>query len=258
MDFISAIILGVVEGLTEFLPISSTGHLILASQLLNIQQTAFVKTFEIAIQVGAILSVVALYWKSLFLNLKIMKRLVVSFIPTGIIGILLYKIFKNFLLGNTELVLVSLLAGGVFIILFEKFYPIKEKIDRMEKITYRQCLAIGIFQSLSIIPGISRAAPTILGGLALGLKKKAIVEFSFLLAVPTFIAATAYDLLQSAGSFSLGQFDLLVVGFVAAFIVAILAIKSFLNYVKKHDFTMFGVYRIAVALLFFAIILGLL
>ncbi|HKZ45515.1 MAG TPA: undecaprenyl-diphosphatase UppP [archaeon] len=257
MDFITAAILGIVEGITEFLPISSTGHMILASQLLNIQQTDFVKTFEIAVQLGAILSVVVLYWKSFFLNMKILKRLAVAFIPTGVIGFVLYRIFKQFLLGNTAIVLASLLFGGVFIILFEKFYPKKEKIEKMEKIPYRHCLVIGIFQSISIIPGVSRAAPAILGGLALGLKKRAIVEFSFLLAVPTFLAAAGYDLIQSAGGFSLGQLDLLAVGFVTAFAVAILAIKTFLNYIKKNNFTIFGIYRIIIALLFFAFVLGL-
>jgi len=250
MDFIIAIILGIVEGLTEFLPISSTGHLILASQLLNVMQTDFVKSFEIAIQVGAILSIVVLYWKQLFLNLKILKRLVVAFIPTGIIGLLVYKTFKTVLLGNTDIVLVSLFAGGIFIVLFEKFWRQKQTLEKIENISYKQCVLIGIFQSFSIIPGISRAAPTILGGLALGLKRKTIVEFSFLLAVPTFLAATGYDLLQSAGSFSFAQFDLLAVGFVAAFVAAILTVKYFLAYVKNHDFTAFGIYRIIVAILF--------
>jgi len=258
MDFLVAAILGAVEGLTEFLPISSTGHLILASQLLNVAQTDFVKSFEIAIQVGAILSVVALYWRQLLLNLKIIKRLVVAFIPTGIIGLLLYRMFKSFLLGNTEIVLVSLFAGGVFIVLFEKFWRQKQALEKIEDMSYKQCVLIGIFQSLSIVPGVSRAAPTILGGLALGLKRKTIVEFSFLLAVPTFIAATGYDLLQSAGSFSLAQLDLLAVGGVTAFIVAILAIKSFLSYVKDHDFAAFGIYRMLVAIIFALLFLQIL
>lgn len=257
MDLLTAAILGIVEGLTEFLPISSTGHLILASHLLNIPQTDFIKSFEITIQLGAILSVVVLYWKSLLLNLKILKRLLVAFIPTGIIGLLLYRLFKQVLLGNETIVLVSLFLGGIFIVLFERFYPKKEKIGKIEEIPYKHCALIGIFQSLSIIPGVSRAAPTILGGLAIGMNKRTIVEFSFLLAVPTFLVATGYDLLQSMGEFSFSQINLLVVGFIASFLVAILAIKSFLNYVKSHDFTLFGVYRIAIALLFWILVLGI-
>ena len=256
LNLFTAALLGIVEGLTEFLPVSSTGHLVLASQLLNVPQNDFVKTFEIAIQLGAILSVVVLYWRSFFLNLRILKRLIAAFIPTGIVGFAFYRVFKELLLGNTMIVLVSLFLGGVFMISFEKLYPKKEKIEMLERIPYKYCVAIGIFQSVSIIPGVSRAAPTILGGLALGLKKKAIVEFSFLLAVPTFLAATGYDLLQSAGEFSLAQLDLLAVGFIAAFAVAVLAIRTFLNYIKKHDFTVFGIYRIVVPLLFAVLILG--
>jgi undecaprenyl-diphosphatase len=255
MDIFVAIILGIVEGLTEFLPISSTGHLILVSQLLNIAQTDFVKTFEITIQLGAILSIVVLYWRRFLLNSKILKKIIVAFIPTGVIGLLLYKVFKQFLLGNESLVLVSMLFGGIFIILFEKFYPQKQKLDKIEGMTYKQCALIGVFQSFSIIPGVSRAAPTILGGLALGLKRRTIVEFSFLLAVPTFLAATGYDLLQSAGGFSLSQINLLAVGFVVAFLVAILAVKSFLSFIKKHDFVSFGIYRIVVALIFLFLML---
>ena len=257
MDFLIAIILGVVEGLTEFLPISSTGHLILASQLLNVAQDNFVKSFEIAIQVGAILSIVVLYWKQLLLNLKIIKRLIVAFIPTAIIGVVLYKAFKAVLLGDTTLVLISLFAGGAFIVFFEKFWPEKQNIEKMEEISYKNCILIGIFQSFSIIPGVSRAAPTILGGLALGLKRKTIVEFSFLLAVPTFLAATGYDLLQSAGTFSFAQFDLLAVGFVAAFVAAIFTVKYFLSYVKNHDFKIFGIYRMIIAVLFALLVLQL-
>lgn len=250
MDFLTAIILGVIEGLTEFLPISSTGHLILAAQLLNTPQTEFVKSFEIAIQLGAILSIAVLYWRSLLLNFRIIKRLFVSFVPTGIVGLLLYRVFKQLLLGNQTIVLITMFAGGVFIVFFERFYPEKQNIENMEDISYKQCVMIGIFQSLAIIPGVSRAAPTILGGLALGLKRRTIVEYSFLLAVPTFVIATGYDLIQSAGGFSFAQFNILVVGFVSAFVVAILAVKSLLSYVKNHDFTAFGIYRIIIALAF--------
>lgn len=256
MDIFSAVILGIVEGITEFLPVSSTGHLILASKLLNIAQTDFVKSFEIAIQLGAILSVVVLYWRKLILNFDILKRVSVAFLPTAIVGFVLYKVFKQFLLGNGQIVLWSLFLGGVFIILFEIYHREKPKATGdISKISYRNCFLIGLFQSVSIIPGISRAAATIIGGLLLGLKRYTIVEFSFLLAIPTMLAATAFDLMNSAGSFSSTQIDMLVVGFAVSFIVALATVKLFLNFVKKHSFIPFGIYRILVALLFWAIIL---
>lgn len=251
MDLISALILGIVEGITEFLPISSTGHLILTAHLLKIAQTDFLKSFEIAIQLGAILSVVVLYWRSLIADIKALKRVLAAFIPTAIIGFLLYKVIKNYLLGNERIVLISLFLGGIFLILFELLYREKETASSsIADISYGQAVAIGLFQSISVIPGVSRAAATICGGLLLGLKRKTIVEFSFLLAVPTMLAATGFDLIKSAGSFSSAQFGLLAVGFIVSFITAIFGIKFLLNFIKGHNFVSFGIYRIAAALLF--------
>ena len=257
MDVLSAIILAVVEGLTEFLPVSSTGHTILAAAVLGIAETEFVKSFEIALEFGSILAVVASYWRS-FLNYEVLKRLVVAFIPTGVIGLALYRVFKDILLGNAQIVLWALLLGGVFLILFELSYHEKALTYDLPRIPYRHCLLIGLFQSVSIIPGVSRSAPTIMGGLALGMKRETTVLFSFLLAVPTMIAASGFDLIMSAGEFSTNQFGVLFIGFVASFLVALVAIRLFLNYVKKHNFIPFGVYRILlVALFYFLVIKGI-
>lgn len=255
MDIFHAVLLGLVEGITEFLPISSTGHLILAGELLRIPATDFQKSFDIIIQLGAIASVVVLYWKTLF-NMETVKKLIVAFIPTGIIGLALYGIVKTYLLGNHTVVLWSLFLGGIALIAFELWH--KEPDTATETITaisYKQAAIIGIFQSLAIIPGLSRSASTIVGGLLLGLKRTTIVEFSFLLAVPTMLAASGLDLVKNASSFETGQLGVLAVGFVTSFVVAILSIKFLLGFIQKHNFISFGIYRIAVALLFWIVIL---
>lgn len=244
------IILAVVEGLTEFLPVSSTGHVILAATILNVTETPFVKSFELALEFGSILAVVVLYWR-LFLDFEILKRLIVAFVPTGVVGVLIYPFFKNVLLGNDQVVLWALLLGGVFIILFEWRYKQRAEIHDIAKIPYVHCFIIGVFQSISVIPGVSRSAPTIMGGLALGMKRETVVLFSFLLAVPTMVAASGYDLLMSYNEFSSAQINLLLVGFAASFLVALPAIKLFLGYVRKHSFIPFGVYRIVLVALFF-------
>jgi undecaprenyl-diphosphatase len=247
MDYFSSAILGVVEGVTEFLPISSTGHLILASNLLGLSQTDFQKTFEIVIQLGAILSVVALYWRA-FLNIEVLKRLVVGFIPTGIIGLALYKVVKTYLLGNEQVVLWALLLGGIALIAFEYWH-------REEESAVSDTAAlVGVFQAAAIIPGVSRSAATILGGLVLGLKRTTIVEFSFLLAVPTMLAATGLDLIKNASSFTTADTGVLAVGFIVSFLVALASIKWLLSFVRGHSFVPFGIYRIAVAVLFFALV----
>jgi undecaprenyl-diphosphatase len=251
MNFIQAIVLGIVEGITEFLPISSTGHLILTGRVLGLTQTEFLKTFEIAIQLGAIMSVVVLYWRKLLLAPEIFKRVIAAFLPTALLGLVLYKFIKQFLLSNEAVVLWSLGLGGLLLIIFEfwhKEHP--EAQVELSEISYKQSLVIGLFQSVAMIPGVSRAAATILGGLLVGLKRKTIVEFSFLLAIPTMAAATGLDLYQSAGSFNSQQFGILAIGFVVSFIVAIVAIKFLLRFIQTHDFSGFGIYRIVLALVF--------
>ncbi len=180
MDWLTALILGIVEGVSELLPISSTGHLILASQLMGLGHTEFLKSFEIAIQVGAILSVVALYWRRLLVDFETMKKLVVAFLPTGILGLTLYRVIKTFLLGSPNVVLWSLFLGGIFIIAFEYLHREREDaVEDVSGITYRQALLIGLFQSVAMIPGVSRSAATIIGGLALGLRGRPSSSFPF-------------------------------------------------------------------------------
>lgn len=217
-------------------------------------QDEFTKSFEIIIQLGAILSVVVLYWRS-FLNVALLKRLVVAFIPTGIIGLALYKVIKTYLIGNEAVVLWALLLGGAVIIAFElmtRHHPSKEHLDPAQ-ITYKKSFLIGLFQAIAVIPGTSRSAATIIGGLAMGLPRTTIVEFSFLLAVPTMLAATGLDLLKNASSFSASQAGVLSVGFIVSFIVALLSIKFLLKFVRNHSFIAFGVYRIALATLFWIV-----
>ena len=255
MTFFDSLILGIVEGVTEFLPISSTGHLILTSELLNIPQTEFLKTFEIAIQLGAISSIVLLYWKS-FLDVEIVKRLIVAFIPTGIIGFLLYGVVKSMLLESEAVVLGALFIGGVALIIFELFHKELERApEGVATISYLQSALIGVCQGLAIIPGVSRSAATIVGGLLLGVRRVTIVEFSFLLAVPTMAAATGYDVLKNASSLSSDQALSLGVGFITSFIVALFAVKFLLAYIRNHSFIPFGIYRIVLAVLFFLFVL---
>ena len=253
MAILEAFILGIVEGFTEFLPVSSTGHLILTSHLLKLEQSDFLKSFEIAIQLGAILSVVVLYLKKFLLNLEVIKRVAVAFLPTTVIGFLLYGFIKNILLGSATVVLWSLFLGGIALIAFEFWYSktaLKINSSNSLLLSYRHCFFIGLFQAISIIPGVSRAGATILGGLWLGVPRKTIVEFSFLLALPTMAGATGLDLVKNWSSFSDGQFGILAVGFVVSFITAVLAIKFLLSFIQKHSFISFGVYRIILAIVF--------
>ena len=248
--FLQAVILGIVEGVTEFLPISSTGHMVLAAHLLHITETDFVKSFEVIIQLGAIAAVVLLYWKKLFLNGKIFLRVSAAFIPTAILGLLLYSKIKHYLLGNTSVVLWSLLIGGVVMIAFERMCSTRQTTTaNLESITYKQAIIIGLFQSIAFIPGVSRSAATIVGGLSLGIARETIVEFSFLLAIPTMVAATGLDVIKSSHSFAGGEVQLLVVGLVTAFVAALFSIRFLLKYLKNHTFTPFGVYRIVIAIL---------
>lgn len=256
MNFIHVLILSALEGLTEFLPISSTGHLILASKLLNIQTTNFTKTFEIVIQLGAILAIVVLYFKKFVTNLGLVKKLIVAFIPTAIVGFFLYPFIKNVLLGSSAITLNALFWGGVVIILVELLLKRKKvnQVTNNKEPSYRQALIIGTFQSLSVVPGVSRAAATIIGGLLTGLNRETATEFSFLLAVPTMFAATALDVYKSREMIVQGGVFTLFTGTVLAFFFAILAVTFLVNYVKKHDFTVFGIYRIALSILFWVFV----
>lgn len=259
MDIFHAIILGIVEGITEFLPISSTGHLILASKLLSIAQTDFVKTFEIAIQSGAILAVIALYWKDIVTKTESLKKVLAAFIPTGVIGFFLYKFIKQYLLGNSSVVLWSLALGGIALIALELFLKQKTINNKrgysLSSIGYKRAFFIGIIQSISVVPGVSRAAATIFGGMLMGMDRKTAVEFSFLLAIPTMLAATGLDLVKTSFNFNANEWTSLCVGFITSFVIALFAIKWLLSYVKKYSFIPFGIYRIAVAIFLFGLFL---
>ena len=254
MNILQTIILGIVEGITEFLPISSTGHMIVASRLMGIADSDFQKSFEIIIQLGSILAVVVLYWKKLWQGgVDLWKKVAVAFLPTAVIGFLLYKVLKNYLLGNVAIVLWALFLGGILLVAFEMYYK-RFGVHGNQELSYKQSFLTGLAQSLAIIPGVSRSGATIVGGLAMGISREAIVEFSFLLAIPTMAAATGYDLLKSSHSFSGSQFGILVLGFIVSFIIALLAIKWFIGYIKNHSFLWFGVYRIVIAIIFFVLI----
>lgn len=248
MNIIQSIILGIVEGLTEFLPISSTAHLIITSQLLNIAQTDFLKSFTIAIQTGAILAVVVLYWKRFLFDLTNLKKIIVAFIPTAVVGFIFYQVIKNFFMESFLVIALALLLGGVIIILFEAGKSKRTADNGSDLITYKKAFLIGLCQGVAVIPGVSRAAATIIGGLSLKLSRQAIVEFSFLLAVPTMLAATGYDLIKTGFIFSSQEVVMFLIGFVISFIVAILGIKLFLKFIIRHNFFAFGIYRIILGL----------
>ena len=247
MTLLQALLLGIIEGITEFLPVSSTAHLILANLALGIAETEFVKSFDIIIQLGAILSVVVLYWKK-FWRVDVLAKLAIAFIPTGIIGLTVYKAVKAHLLGNVPVVVAALIVGGIALIAFERWRtaPGGEEIDFSE-ITYKRALLVGLFQALAMIPGTSRSAATIIGGSLLGISRRTIVEFSFMLAVPTMLAASLYDLYNSHEALATNV-PALAVGFVVSFLTAILAIKSFLAFIKRRSFAAFGVYRIVLGI----------
>lgn len=246
MDFLHVLVLSIVEGITEFLPISSTGHLILTSRLLGISTTDFTKTFEITIQLGAIMAVVALYFKK-FLDLDLYKKLVIAFIPTAIVGFVLYPFIKGFLLGSFRVTLISLFLGGLILIFFNR------ENAKSKEIGFKEAFLIGVFQSISVIPGVSRAAATIIGGLLVGLNRRKATEFSFLLAVPTMLAATGYDIYKSSSILNSQNLPPLAMGFALSFVFALLAVKLLIAYVKKHDFKVFGIYRIALSVLYWVL-----
>jgi undecaprenyl-diphosphatase len=254
MNIIQSIILSIIEGLTEFLPISSTGHMILASSIMNIPEDAFVKTFEISIQIGAIMAIVLLYAKRFLQGISIYLKLAIAFIPTGIIGFLAYPYIKTYLF-NPIIVSISLVLGGIVLILIDKKVVGQEsKTAELENISYKNAFFIGLFQSISMIPGVSRAAATIVGGIFNGLDKKQAIEFSFLLAVPTMFAATGYDLYKTTIVFSGHEIFLLSLGLVVAFITAWIAVKVFIKIVQNYGFKYFGYYRIIIGIIFLLLI----
>lgn len=261
MSIIEVIIIAIVEGLTEFLPVSSTGHMIITQHLLGIESTNFVKAFTVIIQFGAILSVVCLYWKRFFrlnpgpvTDLKSFLhkfdfywKLFVAFIPAAVIGLLFSDMIDN-MLENVWVVAVMLVLGGIFMLFVDKLF---NHPDALQEITEKKALYIGFFQCIAMIPGVSRSMATIVGGMAQKLSRKKAAEFSFFLAVPTMFAATAYKMLKlfmepDGGAILRENMSALIIGNVVAFIVALLAIKFFISFVTKYGFKAFGYYRIIV------------
>lgn len=247
MNLFQAIIIAIVEGLTEFLPVSSTGHMIITTSIMGISADEFTKLFTIAIQFGTILSVLFLYWKRFFQSVNFYWKLFVGFIPSAVFGLLLSD-FIDSLLENVIVVAVMLLLGGIVFILIDSWMK-KSETKEDEELSYSKVLKIGFFQCIAMIPGVSRSAATIIGGISQGLSKRQAAEFSFFLAVPTMFAATAkkmFDFYQDGISITNDQWLLLGVGNLVGFIVAIIAIKSFINFITKNGFKLFGWYRIIV------------
>lgn len=250
MGLIETIILSIIEGLTEFLPVSSTGHMILASAAMDIHEEEFVKTFEIFIQIGAILAIALMYIKRFMQGITIYLKLFAAFLPTAIIGLLAYDIIKLYLF-NPVVVAVSLIVGGIILIIIDSRVESRKSVTvRLEDIPYKNAFFIGLAQCVAMIPGTSRAAATIVGGVFNTLDKKQATEFSFLLAVPTMFAASGYDLLKTPVNFTENQIIMLAVGLILAFISAWIAVKIFLKIVERYGFKYFGYYRILIGSIF--------
>ena len=249
MTIFEAIVIAIVEGLTEFIPVSSTGHMIITSSLLHIENDEFTKLFEVAIQLGAILAVVVLYWKKFFnfTRWEFYLKLVVAVIPALLLGFLFSDTIDD-LLESPLTVAIALLIGGIVLLFIDKVFT-THVIDKEEDISYKKSFMIGIWQCVAMIPGVSRSASTIIGGMQQKLTRNLAAEFSFFLAVPTMFAATAYKLLKGYKYIHAEEVKLLLVGNLVAFIVALLAIKFFIGYLQKHGFRLFGYYRIVAGII---------
>ena len=245
MTIFDSVILGIIEGFTEFLPISSTGHLIVASHFLGIDQNSVTKAYEVIIQFAAILAVVFNYKDKFTLKkIDLWTKVFLAFLPIGIVGFIFSHQIKE--LFSIQIVAIMFIVGGIIFLIVEKFFIPNETylIDDVEQVTFKQSLIIGLAQVFALIPGTSRAGSTIIGALLVGLSRKASAEFSFLLAFPVMSAVTAYDLLKHYHEFSDANLLTLAVGFVVSFIVAYLTIKLFLAFLEKFTFVSFGIYRI--------------
>jgi undecaprenyl-diphosphatase len=254
MTIIDAIILGFVEGLTEFLPISSTGHLIVISQFLGLEQTNAHKTFEVAIQLGSILAVLFLFAKRLLVDKMLWVKIIIAFLPTAIFGFLFYKTIKS--LFGAESVAIMLIIGGFIFLIVEYFRRNHDdsKDKTINDLSIKEALTIGLFQSLSMVPGTSRSGATMIGGLFAGLSRKSAAEFSFLLAIPTMFVATFYDLYKNRSEMIIDDYSLLAIGFVTAFVVAFFTVKAVMNFLTTHTFIVFGIYRIIFGILLLTIL----
>jgi len=247
MNFFQAIVLAIVEGITEFLPISSTGHMIIASSAMGIESDDYVKMFTVSIQFGAIFSVILLYWKRFFQSTRFYLKLFLGFLPAGVIGFLLND-YVDALLENVTVVAITLLVGGIILLFVDKIFNKNE--ESIKQVDNKTAIIIGFFQVLAMVPGVSRSAATIVGGLTQKLSRKTAAEFSFFLAVPTMLVVTLYKTYkyQSDVGFSSDDISILVLGNIVAFIVAVFAIKFFISFLTKYGFKVFGIYRIILGL----------
>ena len=260
MTTIEAIIVAIVEGITEFLPISSTGHMIITEKLIGIESSEFTKAFIVNIQFGAILSVLVLYWKRFFQSLKFYYKLFIAFIPAAVIGFI-FGDFIDSLLDNVLVVAISLFLGGIILLFVDKWF---NKPKENQELSYPTAFKIGLFQCIAMIPGVSRSAATIIGGMSQKLTRKNAAEFSFFLAVPTMLAATGYKLLSNYKvlffnadqSVNTQNISLLLIGNIVAFVVAMIAIKFLITFLTKHGFKLFGYYRIGLGLLLIILLLA--
>jgi undecaprenyl-diphosphatase len=253
MNILHTIILGLVEGITEFLPVSSTAHLIIVSKLLGLSQNTFISTFEVVIQSGAILAVMFIYGKRLFENKNLFKMVLASFIPTAIVGFILHDIIKNVFFQSETLIVGMIGLIGLLFIVLEKYFE-KNKIELKNdesSLQLRDALLIGLFQSFAVVPGVSRAGAVIICMMLLRYKRKFAAEYSFILAIPTILAATALDLIKFDGIFTSVRLMYFGIGFVTAFISALFIVKWFTSYLEKKNLIVFGLYRIMLALGFF-------
>jgi len=246
MTILEAIIVAIVEGITEFLPISSTGHMIITQAILGIPSSDFVKAFTVNIQFGAILSVIVLYWKRFFQSWDFYFKLAVACIPL-ILAFILDKLIIEAMLGSVLVVAIALVVGGVVLVFADKWFDRPE--NEKTKLTFKKAFIIGLIQIISVIPGVSRSAATIIGGMSQKLSRKHAAEFSFFLAVPTMFAASLYKLMDNTALFTADTLPVLLIGNVVAFLVAMVAIKSFITFLTKHGFKAFGYYRIAVGVI---------
>lgn len=245
--------MGIVEGITEFLPISSTFHLIWTGQLMGLENSEFLKLFEVFIQSGAVLAVLLLYLKSLVKDFNLIKKLIISFLPTASVGFIFYKLIKSFFFENLWLQLAVFALVGIVFILFEKSKYAKNLKRNIEDMSYKEALIVGFLQALAVIPGVSRAGAVIVGMMGIGVKREEAARYSFLLALPTLFIASAYDLYKSRDLLSVANENVawLALGFVAAFLSALLVVKWFINYLRQHSLAAFGYYRLVLAAVFF-------
>ncbi len=245
MSIFEAIIIAIVEGITEFLPVSSTGHMIITQELLGMTIDDFVKAFTVNIQFGAILSVIVLYWKRFFQSMDFYYKLFVAFIPAAIIGFLMMDVIDR-MLGSVLIVAIMLVVGGIVLLFVDKWF---QKPNADQEMSYKTAFRVGLFQCIAMIPGVSRSAATIIGGMSQGLNRKNAAEFSFFLAIPTMFAAASYKLLKNYEIITSQNISTLLIGNLVAFIVAMIAIKTFIALLTRYGFKMFGYYRIVVGLI---------